>query len=39
MFNPETKESLPIPVHGKKDLKTGLFRALLKKAGIDTSEV
>jgi len=31
------KVRLSVPVHGNKDLKTGLLRALLKMAGIDES--
>ena len=39
MFHPESKETLPIPVHGNKDLKTGLFRSLLKKANISIKDI
>jgi len=30
----EHYRSIPVPVHGKKDLPKGLLRAILKQAGI-----
>lgn len=30
----EGKRSIPIPVHGKKDLPKGLLKKILKQAGI-----
>jgi predicted RNA binding protein YcfA (HicA-like mRNA interferase family) len=38
-YNEETGETMPIPVHGNKDLKKGLFYAILKKTGIDKNEI
>lgn len=30
-------EVLPVPVHGKKELKTGTLHAIFKKAGLNDS--
>jgi predicted RNA binding protein YcfA (HicA-like mRNA interferase family) len=38
-YHPERKETIPIHVHGSKDLKTGLFLAILKKVDISVDEV
>jgi len=35
-YNPDTKITIPVPVHGK-DMKKGTFIGILKDAGIDTS--
>lgn len=35
-YNPDTKTTVPVPVHGK-DMKKGTFMGILKDAGIDTS--
>ena len=35
----ETKQTIPIPVHGSRDLGKGLFLKILKDAGIDKSDV
>ena len=34
----EGRRSIPVPVHGKKDLPKGLARAILKQAGIKDKE-
>ena len=34
MVNPDTGETIPIPVHANRSLKKGLERALLKKLGV-----
>jgi len=34
-FNPVTKKSIVVPVHGGKDMKKGTFIAILKQAGIE----
>lgn len=31
MFHPERKQTIPIPVHGNKDIPMGLFLSILKK--------
>jgi predicted RNA binding protein YcfA (HicA-like mRNA interferase family) len=33
--NTETKQTLPVPIHGSKDLKLGTYMAILKMANID----
>ena len=35
----DTKQTVPIPVHGSRDLGKGLFLKILKDAGIDKSNV
>lgn len=35
-YNPDTKITVPVPIHGK-DLKKGTFMAILKDAGIDST--
>ncbi len=35
----ETKEILPVPIHGNRDMRKGLFLSILKKAGIAKNEV
>jgi predicted RNA binding protein YcfA (HicA-like mRNA interferase family) len=37
--NDELKKSVPIPVHGKKELGKGLFFKILKQCGIDKDDV
>ena len=34
LFNPETKETIIIPVHGSTELKKGLEQKILKQAGL-----
>ena len=34
-YNPQTKKTVTVPVHGGKDMKKGTFMAVLKQAGID----
>ncbi|MDQ3683002.1 MAG: type II toxin-antitoxin system HicA family toxin [Bacteroidota bacterium] len=36
-YNPVTKVTVIVPVHGGKDLKKGTFLTILKQAGIDKS--
>ena len=38
-FNSSTNEIIPVPIHGNKDIKKGLFFAILKKAGIERTEI
>ena len=38
-YNHETKQTLPIPVHGNKDLGIGLFLSILDKTGITIDEI
>ena len=33
----EGRRSIPIPVHGKKDIPIGLYKRILKQAGIERS--
>jgi len=33
-FNPDTKKTAVVPVHGNKDLKKGTFLSILKQAGV-----
>jgi len=33
------KKSVPIPIHGKKDLGKGLFYRILKECGIDRDDL
>jgi predicted RNA binding protein YcfA (HicA-like mRNA interferase family) len=37
-YNPETKVTVPVPIHGK-DVKKGTFIGILKDAGIDTRKL
>ncbi|WP_432279863.1 type II toxin-antitoxin system HicA family toxin [Pricia mediterranea] len=34
-YNPTTKKTVVVPVHGNKDIKKGTFFAILKQEGID----
>jgi predicted RNA binding protein YcfA (HicA-like mRNA interferase family) len=38
-YNPVTKKTVIVPVHGGKDLKKGTFFAVLKQAGIDKNAI
>ncbi|WP_077922233.1 type II toxin-antitoxin system HicA family toxin [Spirosoma sp. 209] len=37
-YNPDTRITIPVPVHGK-DMKKGTFLAILKEAGLNPSEL
>lgn len=37
--SPDGKDMVSIPVHGNKDISNGLFLKLIKKAGIERSEL
>jgi predicted RNA binding protein YcfA (HicA-like mRNA interferase family) len=37
--SPNNKEMVSVPVHGNKDISNGLFMNLIKKIGIDKSEL
>lgn len=37
-YNPDTKITVPVPVHGK-DMKKGTFVGILKDAGINTADL
>jgi predicted RNA binding protein YcfA (HicA-like mRNA interferase family) len=37
-FNPNSKITIPVPVHSK-DMKKGTFLGILKEAGIDKKEI
>lgn len=34
-YNPSTRKTVVVPVHGKKDLPKGTYYGILKQAGID----
>lgn len=36
--HPETKVTVPVPVHGGKDLKTGTLRGIIRDAGLAVEE-
>ncbi|MBX9784113.1 MAG: type II toxin-antitoxin system HicA family toxin [Chitinophagaceae bacterium] len=38
-YNPVTNITVIVPVHGNKDIKKGTLLAILKQAGIDSSEL
>ena len=38
-YNPISKKTVIVPIHGSKDLKKGTFLAILKQAGIDKNEL
>lgn len=38
-FHPETKVSVPVPIHGNKDIPQGTFLTILKQAGIDKAAI
>lgn len=37
MFNSKTKKTIPVPMH-VKDIKKGLFKAIIKQAGLTEKE-
>ncbi|MCU0469367.1 MAG: type II toxin-antitoxin system HicA family toxin [Arcicella sp.] len=39
MYHPERKQTMPIPVHGNKDIPNGLFKAILKKTDVNSDEL
>lgn len=39
MYHPDRKQTMPIPVHGNKDIANGLFKAILKKTDISPDEL
>ena len=38
-YHPERKETMPIPVHGSKDLGKGLLLSIIKKIDISIDEL
>jgi len=38
-YNPTTKKTVVVPVHGGKDMPKGTFYAILKQAGIDKNDI
>ncbi|GAB4026998.1 type II toxin-antitoxin system HicA family toxin [Spirosoma gilvum] len=38
-FNNELNRTIPVPVHGNRDMAKGTFYTILKQAGIDRSEI
>jgi predicted RNA binding protein YcfA (HicA-like mRNA interferase family) len=38
-FNPNSKKTVIVPIHGSKDMKKGTFMAILKQAGIDRNKI
>ncbi len=38
-YNAKTKQTLPVPIHGNKDIKLGTYKSILKMAEIDFNEV
>ena len=38
-YNPTSKKTVIVPVHGGKDMKKGTLLAILKQAGIDKNEL
>ena len=38
MFNPTTRQIVPIPMHKGKDVGVGLIRAILRQVGISPEE-
>ena len=37
-FNPERNETMPVPVHGNRDLSKGLLLGILKKLDISVAD-
>ncbi len=35
MWHPQTGQRITIPTHGKRDLKIGTLRAIVRQAGVD----
>ncbi|WP_310587316.1 type II toxin-antitoxin system HicA family toxin [Fibrella aquatilis] len=38
-FNPDLNETMPVPVHGNKDIGKGLLLKIIKKIGISITEM
>lgn len=38
MTHPATRKSIPVPVHGSKDVGVGLIRTIIREAGITVEE-
>lgn len=38
-FNPESRKTIVVPIHGKKDIPTGTFLSIIKQAGITKKEI
>jgi predicted RNA binding protein YcfA (HicA-like mRNA interferase family) len=38
-FNNELNRTIPVPVHGNRDMAKGTFYSILKQAGIDRNDV
>ncbi|QMW01643.1 type II toxin-antitoxin system HicA family toxin [Spirosoma foliorum] len=38
-FNEELNRTIPVPIHGNRDMAKGTFYTILKQAGIDRNEV
>jgi predicted RNA binding protein YcfA (HicA-like mRNA interferase family) len=38
-FHPESKKTIVVPVHGKKDIPNGTFLSIIKQAGISKEEI
>jgi predicted RNA binding protein YcfA (HicA-like mRNA interferase family) len=38
-FHPESRKTIVVPAHGKRDIPTGTFLSILKQAGISKEEI
>jgi predicted RNA binding protein YcfA (HicA-like mRNA interferase family) len=38
MINRGTRQTIPVPVHGSKPLRTGTLRAIIRDAGLTVEE-
>lgn len=38
-FNNELNRTIPVPVHGNRDMAKGTFYSILKQAGIDRDDI
>ncbi len=38
-FNSESRKTVVVPVHGKKDIPNGTFLSIIKQAGISKDEI
>jgi predicted RNA binding protein YcfA (HicA-like mRNA interferase family) len=38
-INPDTRQSLPVPVHGNRDLPTGTQRDIMRQAGLTDDDL
>ena len=38
-YNPDTKKTAIVPLHGGKDMKRGTYLAVLKQAGLDKNDL